>query len=164
MPKAAGESVSSQELVMSDSSKWKLQVFPGGFSDRQRGFISVEVVLLENDIVPFSSKHETTATFTISILGHKDNKQAHDPQHDILFSFKSPSAIPFNLLDEDRHTWSIDNFLPTQDVEDKFLANDSVIFAVEIEVLGRPELLVTNMPSQGAQVILFKKTSYISLV
>ena len=42
--------------------------------------------------------------------------------------------------------WAIDNFLDEEAIL-KYVADDALIFAVEIEILGKPETLSTTMPA-----------------
>jgi BTB/POZ domain len=138
---------------MTDGSRWHLRVFPGGFSDRQAGFVSVEVVLLSVSR-PEDSKEvlspvpqEFNASFTIAILSVPQLYAQQPPVEP--FTFKSPSSLTFRLDDESpqHRTWSIDNFIPSTELATKYLRNDAVTFAVEIEILGKPQTLSTTMPT-----------------
>ena len=127
---------------MSDSSVWSLRIFPGGSNSRQAGFVSVHMAMigLGNNV------GSATATFKISVLGRNSKRQVHDPQVDKIYSLKSPSAMNFSLDSEEMSLWTIDNFLLAQDLEENYTDNDAVLFALDIEVLGKPELLSTTMP------------------
>ena len=138
-----GENIVSQEFVMSDSSVWVLRIFPGGSSPRQVGFISVHVTMtgLGDNI------ESVSATFNISVLGRKEMRQAHDPQLDKVYSLRSPSAMDFSLVSNDSSSWAVDNFMLVNELEENFMDNNAILFALDIEVLGKPELLLTTMPT-----------------
>jgi hypothetical protein len=134
---------------MSDSSRWRLHVYPSGIKDRQAGFISVETILED----PGNSADETglLASLTVSVIRHGSPSDvtsiaAVDGTTVSPYSFKSPGAIHFK---EDQRTWGIDNFISREDLERRFLVNDAVVFAVDIEVFSaKPELLLSPvMPS-----------------
>jgi speckle-type POZ protein len=144
MKSSTGAQIVSQEFVMSDSSKWVLRIFPGGATPRQSGFVSVQMVLIElgND------EDCTTAYFTISIVGRKimqEHLKMFTPL-DNIFSLKSPSIMEFRLGDEAHSSWAVDNFILNSELEEKYMENDAVLFALEIEVLGKAELLSSTMP------------------
>ena len=138
-----GANVVSQEFVMSDASTWILRIFPGGTSCRQAGFISVQMALVGLG----NNSDSVTATFNVSVLGRKDKRQAHNPEVDRTYSLKSPSAMEFHLGTDFASSWAVDNFMLVQELEATFLDNDAVLFALDIEILGKPELLSTKMPA-----------------
>ena len=138
-----GENIVSQEFVMSDSSVWILRIFPSGSSPRQAGFVSVHVTMIGfGDNIDF-----VAATFNISVLGRKEMRQAHDPKLDKIYSLKSPSAMDFSLVNDATSSWAVDNFMLLEEIEEAFMDNNAILFALDIEVLGKPELLLTTMPA-----------------
>ena len=140
---APSENVVSHKFVMSDASVWVLRIFPGGSSTRQAGFVSVHMALIELGNNPESVK----ATFKISVLDRKEKRQGNETDVDRIYSLKSPSAMDFSLTSDSQSSWTIDNFMLLQDLESKYLDNDAVLFALDIEVLGKPEGLNTAMPA-----------------
>ena len=142
-----GANVVSQEFIMSDASTWILRIFPGGTSCRQAGFISVQMALVGLG----TNAESVTATFNISVLGRKDKRQAHNPDVDRTYSLKSPSAMEFKLGSDSQSSWAVDNFMLAQELETVFLDNDAVLFALDIEILGKPEVLSTRMPAYLGQ-------------
>lgn len=143
MKSSPGANIVSQEFVMSDNSTWVLKIFPGGSSGRQAGFVSVHMTMLGLG----NNTDSVTATFNISVLGRKDMRQAHNPQLDMTYALKSPSAMDFSLASEAHSSWQVDNFMLANELESKFMDNDAVLFALDIEVLGKPELITTTMPA-----------------
>jgi hypothetical protein len=62
-------------------------------------------------------------------------------------SYKSPPALMFKDNDEEYRTWAVDNFITTTELESRFVENDSVLFAVDIEILGKHTPTASFMPS-----------------
>ena len=114
------------------------------------------------------------ARLSVSLLGHS-KKEATTPEqsHERLdtLTVKSPSALPFKDAEGGRkvdsfppcswyyytyhfdfsspylvQSWAIDNFINEEAIL-KYVADDSLVFAVEIEILGKPETLSTTMPA-----------------
>ena len=141
MKKLPGDAISSQTFLMTDDSKWMLQIFAGGKTERQAGFITTEVVLID---MGETDEDSVTATITLSALSQK-SEHAHDPDLAKL-SFKSMVALEFRLDDTSRQVWAVDNFIQASALEQKFVLNDTVLFAVEIEILGLPAPRKGAMP------------------
>jgi BTB/POZ domain len=133
MKKLPGDAINSQTFVMADDSKWILQIFAGGKTERQAGFVTTEVVLTD---MGDTEEDSITATINLSVLSQR-SEHAHDPDLAKL-SFKSMVALEFRLDDTSRQVWAVDNFIQTLVLEQRFVLNDTVLFAVEIEVLGLP--------------------------
>ena len=154
MPKAIGESIRSQVFIAEDDSKWQLRVYPGGFSNRQNGFVSIEVVLIDQ-AVGKSEDEDIIVCFALSALpAHGDTVERFDKMStnseslylNHHYSFKSPDRMIFNMEDPNNRIWAIDTFLLTEELESKYLANDAVIFALNCVTLGKPSYLQSAMP------------------
>ena len=142
MKKLPGNAINSQMFIMTDDSKWMLQIFAGGKTERQAGFITTEVVLID---MGDSEEDSVTATINLSVLSQR-SEHAHDPDL-AKVSFKSAVASEFRLDDTSRQVWAVDNFIQASVLEQKFVLNDTVLFAVEIEVLGLPAPRKGAMPA-----------------
>jgi hypothetical protein len=97
----------------------------------------VQVVLLDLG----NNQDSTTATFNISVL-HSNGK---------IFSVRSPFALLFQLGNSSQNSWSIDNFISASDLELIYLQNESVLFTLDIEILGDRESIKSTMPAHKEQ-------------
>lgn len=98
----------------------------------------MQVVLLDLGI----DQNSTTATFNISVLHSNGKKNS---------SVKSPCALLFQLGNFCYNSWSIDNFIFASDIELIYLQDDSVLFTLEIEILGDREWIKSTMPAHKEQ-------------
>ena len=142
MKSLAGEKVVSQVFVMADNSEWSLEIFLGGKTERQAGFVTTEVVLLE---LGDDDEESTIATINLAIISQKGH-HVHDPLDDSI-SYKSLPATVFRMDDGAQQIWAVDNFCQMSDMMEKFVHNNSVLFALDIEILGKPISLTTSMPA-----------------
>lgn len=142
MKREPGEVVVSQEFIMADDSKWTLHIYLGGKTERQAGFLTTEVVLT---CLGNNNRDSVVATIRLSVVFQKGYNAHGSPLGST--SYKSVAASKFRLDDPVRKVWAVDNFMQITELEKKYLKNDSILFAVDIEVLGKPAPLRGIMPA-----------------
>lgn len=133
MKREPGETVISPSFEMADNSKWILQIFIGGKTQRQAGYVTTEVTLTE---LGDTGRDSIAATIKLSVLSQKVTTM-QDP-HIESTSFKSIAGSSFRLDDPASKSWAVDNFMQTAALERQYLLNDAILFSIDIEVLGKP--------------------------
>jgi len=137
MKKEPGSFLRSDVFQTDDMSEWVLQVYVGGKSLRQAGFVTYEVIYLSKG----EDEETTMATITLSVLRQRD--YAMDNSRFDSVSFQSPVAMNLPVGEE----FAIDNFMNTSDLEERFIHRDSVLFSLDVEVLGKAATLSRTMPA-----------------
>lgn len=140
MKKEPTEKITSQTFVMSDSSEWVLDIYLGGKTERQAGFVTTEVILLKVGEVDDDS---VAATINLSLLC-QSGTHVNDPL-DGSTSYTSLPATTFGTDSETHSTWALDNFIQTSALAQKYIHNDSLLFALDIEITGKPVTLRSAM-------------------
>jgi BTB/POZ domain len=133
MKREPGEHVISPFFEMADKSKWILQIFIGGKTQRQAGYITTEVTLTD---LGDTGRDCIAATVKLSVLSQKITT-VQDPDVEST-SFQSIAGSNFTLDDPASKTWAVDNFMQTAALERQYLLNDAVLFSIDIEILGKP--------------------------
>lgn len=142
MRKEAGEKVISQTFVMSDFSEWVLHIYLGGKTGRQAGFVTTEVILQK---MGDENEASLAATVKLSLL-YQNGHHSHDPL-DGSTSYTSLPAATFGTDYEAHCTWALDNFISISALAQRYIHNDSALFALDIEIMGKPVTLNSTMPA-----------------
>lgn len=137
MNKEPGSCLRSAIFQTDDMSEWALQIYVGGKSLRQASFVTCEVIFLNSG----EEEEPTTATLTLSVIRQRDYDINNSRFNSV--SFQSPVALNLSVGQE----FAIDNFMNTSDLEERFIHRDSVLFALDVEVLGKAATLTRTMPA-----------------